>query len=197
MAPRWRRSSCAPLFYASASEVTRFDMQWLLAATENRTPWWLASAARRSTLLTTPTAWERGAAARIGDEDVAEALPGAGRLEGSVVETLRGESPDDPQWVETGQLDRDLSSARATRRGHRHPTRWIPTRGSSMHVSRSIPGCRRSGCLTRSPPRATPVATAACGTTSARCVHVVCRRRPRTVLRFEVQLASNRSARGA
>ena len=38
-----------------------------------------------------------------------------------------------------------------------------------MHVSRSIPSCRRSGCLTRSARRATPVATAGCGTTSARC----------------------------
>ena len=31
------------------------------------------------------------------DEDVAEALPGTGGLEGRVVETLRGESPDDPR----------------------------------------------------------------------------------------------------
>ena len=51
------------------------------------------------------------------------------------------------------------------------PARWIPTRGSSMHVSRSIRGCRRSGCLTRFARRATPVATVGCGTTSARCVH--------------------------
>ena len=76
------------------------------------------------------------------------------------------------EWVETVSWTGTCRQvARATRRDHRRPTSWIPTRGSSMHVSRSIPGCRRSGCLTRSARRATPVATAGCGTTSARCVH--------------------------
>ena len=48
-------------------------------------------------------------------------------------------------WVETGQLARTLGQgARATRRGQRCRTRWIPTRGSSIPVSRSSPGCREA-----------------------------------------------------
>ena len=66
-------------------------------ATENCTPWWLAGSAPCSTLLTSSTGRERGSDARMGDEDVAEALPGPGRLEGRVVEALRGESADDPR----------------------------------------------------------------------------------------------------
>ena len=48
-------------------------------ATENRTPWWLAGAALRSTMLTTSTTRERGSDAWMGDEDVAEVRPGTGR----------------------------------------------------------------------------------------------------------------------
>ena len=73
-------------------------------ATENCTPLWLAGGALRSSLLTTSTARERGADARMGDEDVAEALPGTGRLEGGVVATLRGESPDDPRVGRDGSV---------------------------------------------------------------------------------------------
>ena len=72
-------------------------------AIENRTPWWLAGAALRSTMLTTSTTRERGTDAWMGDEDVAEVLPG-GRLEGGVVETLRGESPDDPRVGRDGSV---------------------------------------------------------------------------------------------
>ena len=73
-------------------------------ATENRTPWWLAGAALRSTMLTTSTTRKRGTDAWMGDEDVAEVLPGTGRLEGGVVETLRGESPDDPRVGRDGSV---------------------------------------------------------------------------------------------
>ena len=48
-------------------------------ATENCTPCWLAGSAPRSKLLTSSTGKERGSDARMGDEDVAEALPGPGR----------------------------------------------------------------------------------------------------------------------
>ena len=41
-------------------------------------------------MLANPTARERGANARMGDEDAAEALSATGRLEGRVGETLRG-----------------------------------------------------------------------------------------------------------
>ena len=72
------------------------------------------------------------------------------------------------EWVETGQLDRDLSSggARYAPRPAMPPQGWLPTPGSSRHVSRSSPVCRRRVCLTRSARRATPVATAGCGTRS-------------------------------
>ena len=49
----------------------------------------------------------------MGDEDIAEALPGTGRLEGSVVETLGVSRRTIHAWVETGQLDRALSSGRS------------------------------------------------------------------------------------
>ena len=54
------------------------------------------------------------------------------------------------EWVETGQLDRDLSSAGPCYSSRPPvPHKLDPYTGViSMHVSRSIPGCRRSGCLT-------------------------------------------------
>ena len=55
------------------------EIEPVLVATENCTPWWLAGAALRSTLLTTSTAWNAGADARMGDKDVAETLLGTGR----------------------------------------------------------------------------------------------------------------------
>lgn len=82
-------------------------------ATENCTPWGLAGSCLRSTLLTSSAAWSGGSDARMGDEDVAEARPGPGRLEGGVVETLRGEPPDDPRVDRDGAVDRDLSSGRS------------------------------------------------------------------------------------
>ena len=64
-------------------------------------------------MLANPTARERGENARMGDEDAAEALSATGCLEGRVGETLWGEPPAIHEWVETGQLDRDLSSGGA------------------------------------------------------------------------------------
>ena len=61
-------------------------------------------------MLANPTARERGANARMGDEDAAEALSATGRLEGSVGETLRGEPPDDPRMGRDGSVGPDLSS---------------------------------------------------------------------------------------
>ena len=55
-------------------------------------------------MLANPTARERGANARMGDEDAAEALSATGRLEGSVGETLRGEPPDDPRMGRDGSV---------------------------------------------------------------------------------------------
>ena len=115
---------------------------------------------------------ERGADARMGDEDVAEALPGARRLEGGVGEAFRSESADDPGVdrdgsVGPGPVDRWLVLHAAATGG---PQAGSATPGSSIRVLRSVPGCRRSDCLMRSARRATRVATAECGTTSARCV---------------------------
>ena len=111
-----------------------------------------------------------GANARMGDEDAAEALSATGRLEGRVGETLRGEPPDDPRMGRDGSVGPGTcrQGVRATRHVQPCPTSWLPTPGSSRHVSRSSPVCRRSVCSTRSARRATPVATAVCGTTSAR-----------------------------
>ena len=55
-------------------------------------------------MLANPTARERGANARMGDEDAAEALSATGRLEGRVGETLRGEPPDDPRMGRDGSV---------------------------------------------------------------------------------------------
>ena len=44
----------------------------------------------------------RGADARMGDQDVAQALSRPGRLEGGAGESLRGESHDDPPLGEVG-----------------------------------------------------------------------------------------------
>ena len=90
-------------------------------ATENRTPWWLAGAAVRSTMLTTSTTRERGTDAWMGDEDVAEVLPGTGRLEGGVVETLRGESPDDPRVGRDGSVGPGHLSSGGSRYAPRPP----------------------------------------------------------------------------
>jgi len=60
-------------------------------ASENRTLCWLASAGLWPTMLADPTARGRDANARMRDEDAAEALPGAGRLEGGVGEAFRGD----------------------------------------------------------------------------------------------------------
>ena len=46
----------------------------------------------------------------MGDQDVVEALSGPGRLEGGVVEAVRGEPSDIHYWIETGQLDQDLAA---------------------------------------------------------------------------------------
>ena len=50
------------------------------------------------------------------------------------------------EWIETGQLDRDLSSG-GSRYAPRPPAphKLDPYTGSSIRVSRSFPGCRRSG----------------------------------------------------
>ena len=121
-------------------------------------------------MLANPTARERGANARMGDEDAAEALSATGRLEGSVGETLRGEPPDDPRMGRDGSVGPGpgRQGVRATRHVQPCPTSWLPTPGLSRHVSRSSPVCRRSVCSTRAARRATPGATAVCGTTSAR-----------------------------
>ena len=71
------------------------------------------------------------------------------------------------EWVVTGQLDRDLSSD-GSRYSPRPPVphKLDPYAGIIDSRLESSPGCLRSGCLTRSGRRATPVATAVCGTTS-------------------------------
>ena len=97
-------------------------------ATKNCTPWWLSGSAPRSTLLTSSTGRERGSDARMGDEDVAETLPGPGRLEGRVVETLRGESPDDPRVGRDGAVG---PRPRRRRRGSARSVLTAPPRPSS------------------------------------------------------------------
>ena len=47
---------------------------------------------------------------RMGDQDAVEALPGAGRLEGRVARRFGGSRRTIHAWIESGQLDRDLSS---------------------------------------------------------------------------------------
>ena len=66
-------------------------------AAEKVTPWRLLRVSVRSTLLTTSTARGRDADTQMGNEDVAEALPGTGGLEGGVVVTLRCEPAHDPR----------------------------------------------------------------------------------------------------
>ena len=100
-------SRCMHPFTTSRTARDRLlvaTVKFPFVATENRTLWWLAGAALRSTMLTTSTTRERGTDAWMGDEDVAEVLPGTGRLEGGVVETLRGESPDDPRVGRDGSV---------------------------------------------------------------------------------------------
>ena len=101
--------------------VVAATVNFPFVATKSCTPWWLAGSAPRSTLLTSSTGKERGSDARMGDEDVAETLPGPGRLEGRVVETLRGESPDDPR------VGRDGAVGPGPRRRRRGSARSVPT----------------------------------------------------------------------
>ena len=94
-------------------------------------------------MLANPTAKERGANARMGDEDAAEALSATGRLEGSVGETLRGEPPDDPRMGRDGSVGPGpvvrgwailATSSRAPQAGSLHRDR----RGTSRGVPRSV-----------------------------------------------------------
>ena len=93
--------------------------------------------------LANPTARERGANARMGDEDAAEALSATGRLEGRVGETLRGEPPDDPRMGRDGSVGPGpvvrgcallATSSRAPQAGSLHRDH----RGTSRGVPRSV-----------------------------------------------------------
>ena len=107
-------------------------------------------------MLANPTARERGANARMGDEDAAEALSTTGRLEGSVGETLWGEPPDDPRMGRDGSVGPGpvvrgwailATSSRAPQAGSLHRDR----RGTSRGVPRSV-----GGASIRRGPRGTP-----------------------------------------
>ena len=64
------------------------------------------------------------------------------------------------EWIETGQLDRDLSSGGSRDSpGPPVPTSGIRTRGSSTGVSRSFPRVGRNVCLARFARRATVAAS--------------------------------------
>ena len=69
--------------------------------TQNCSLFGLSMTAHRVAMLALPTERERCADVRMGDQDVVEALLGAGRLEGGAVAAVRGEPSNDPL------LDRD------------------------------------------------------------------------------------------
>ena len=67
----------------------------------------------------------------------------------SDVETLRREPPEHPRVgrdgsVGPGPVVRWIALLAAASGA---PEAWIATRGSSIHVLRSLPGCRRNGCF--------------------------------------------------
>ena len=133
-----------------------------LVATENCTLCSRSVVVRRSKLLASPTTMERRTDAWMGDEDVAEALLGAGGHEGGAVEAPRGESSDDPLVDRVGAVGAGSvvrgSGLLATCAGGAQagPVQGVD-RGAARRVS---PGCRRSACSTRCALLATRAGTA-------------------------------------
>ena len=111
--------------------------------------------------MASPTVMERLADARMEDEDVVEALSGAGALEGRAVEAIWRQPADDPQMDRVGPVDLDLSSGvpRYSPRP-RVPHKLDPYKELIVVRLVEFLGCRRSGCSTRCARRATTAATA-------------------------------------
>ena len=100
-----------------------FPVKWTLlvatvkfpfVATENRTPWWLAGAALRSTMLTTSTTRERGTDAWMGDEDVAEVLPGRGVSTAELSRRFGVSRRTIHEWVDTTGRGQTAPASSAT-----------------------------------------------------------------------------------